>query len=57
MCDYLKKKRGIEIISMSAEFLKDDMKNVWFSYANKIQYRRGKHSSSTEDLVGGMTSE
>ena len=57
MCQYLKKTRGIEILSMSAEFLKDDMKNVWFSFANKIQYRRGKHSSSMADIEGGMSSE
>ena len=42
---------------MSAEFLKDDMKNIWFSYANKIRYRRGKTSASNDDIGGGMTSE
>ena len=42
---------------MSAEFLKDDVKNIWFSYASKIRYRRGKTSASDEDIGGGMTSE
>ena len=28
---------------MHAEFLKDDQDNVWFVYANKIQYRRLKN--------------
>ena len=43
---------------MSAEFLKDDLKNVWFSYANKIQYKRGKgHSYTMVDIEGSMTAE
>ena len=25
---------------MSAEFVRDDYDNVWFVYANKIQYRK-----------------
>lgn len=36
---YLQKVRRIELLSMSAEFLKDEQDNVWFSHASKIQYR------------------
>ena len=39
MCHYLKKVRNIEILQMQAYFLKDDTRNVWFSYASNIQYR------------------
>ena len=39
MCHYLKKVRNIEILQMQAHFLKDDCRNVWFSYARNIQYR------------------
>ena len=39
MCHYLKKVRNIEILQMNAQFLKDDTKNIWFSYANNIHYR------------------
>ena len=42
---------------MFAEFLKDDMKNVWFSYASRIQYRKGIHSASLADIEGGMSNE
>ena len=37
---FLQKVRQIELLQMSAEFVKDDCDNVWFVYANKIQYRR-----------------
>ena len=36
ICDHLARKRAIEILSMQAEFLKDENQNVWFSYAGKI---------------------
>ena len=36
MCHYLKKVRNIEILQMQAYFLKDDARNVWFSYASNI---------------------
>lgn len=32
--------RQIEILSMVAEFIRDDQDNVWFTFANKITYRR-----------------
>lgn len=38
---------------MSAEFVRDDCDNVWFTYANKIQYRRCKNLN----LVPGFASE
>lgn len=39
MCHYMKKVRNKEILSMHAEFLRDDTDNVWFSYATNIKYR------------------
>ena len=33
---FLQKVRQIELLQMSAEFVKDDCDNVWFVYANKI---------------------
>lgn len=38
---------------MHAEFLKDDYDNIWFVYANKIQYRRCK----TLSMIAGFASE
>ena len=31
---------------MSAEFVRDDCDNVWFVFANKIQYRRNQSLAS-----------
>ena len=39
ICHYMKKVRNKEILSMRAEFLRDDCDNVWFSYAANIRYR------------------
>ncbi len=57
MCQFVKRKRGIEILSMKAEFLKDDLHNVWFSYARQIIYRKSKQASSSTDLEGGLNTE
>jgi len=57
MCEFVKKKRRIEILGMKAEFLLDDCQNVWFSYAYKIIYRRSKDSSEATDLDGGLNTE
>lgn len=35
----MKKVRNKEILQMRVEFLKDEMGNVWLSYANNIKYR------------------
>ena len=40
MCYYLQKVRQIEILKMQAEFVRDDCDNIWFTYANRIHYRR-----------------
>jgi len=40
MCYFLQKVRQIEILKMTAEFVRDDYDNVWFTYASKISYRR-----------------
>ena len=40
ICYYVQKVRRKEILQMSAEFVRDDYDNVWFVYANKIQYRK-----------------
>mmetsp|Transcript_19090 Transcript_19090/g.25859 ORF Transcript_19090/g.25859 Transcript_19090/m.25859 type:complete len:103 (-) Transcript_19090:1220-1528(-) len=40
MCYYLQKVRQIEVLKMQAEFVRDDCNNVWFTYANRISYRR-----------------
>ena len=39
ICHYLKKVRNKEILQMHAEFLKDEMGNVWLSYVCNIKYR------------------
>ena len=39
ICFYMQKVRQIEILQMSADFIRDDYDNVFFTYANKIQYR------------------
>ena len=49
ICDYIKMTRGVEILSMRAEFLKDDLENVWFSYANNIYFRKGKGKMGVVD--------
>ena len=36
MCHYLKKVQNIEILQMQCQFLKDDTRNVWFTYARNI---------------------
>lgn len=42
ICHYLQKVRQMEILKMTAEFVRDDFDNVWFTYANHISYRRVK---------------
>ena len=57
MCHFLQKQRGIEILSMSAEFLIDDVKNIWFSNASEIKYRNGNKKVTYEEYEGTMHSE
>jgi hypothetical protein len=40
MCYYLQKVRGVEILQMKAEFLRDENSNVWLSYVKDITVRR-----------------
>lgn len=40
MAYYLQKVRQLEILKMTAEFVRDDYDNIWFTYANRISYRR-----------------
>ena len=54
MCQFLQKQRGIEIMSMTAEFLMDDAKNVWFSYSSRIKYRKNSHTLSYAELEGDL---
>ena len=57
MCHFLQKQRGIEILSMSAEFLMDDVKNIWFSNASEIKYRNSNKKVTYEEYEGSMHSE
>jgi hypothetical protein len=40
MCYYLQKVRGVEILQMKCEFLRDENSNVWLSYVKDITVRR-----------------
>ena len=42
---------------MSADFLIDDLKNVWFSYASRIKHRRGSHRISQAEIAGSLHNE
>lgn len=42
---------------MSAEFIKDDFDNIWFVYANKIQYRRIEPMSKIPGFVNEEEAE
>ncbi len=52
ICYYLQKVRRIELLKMTAEFVRDDHDNIWFVYANKINYRR-----MVKGLSEGLISE
>ena len=54
---YLQKVRQIEILQMSAEFVRDDYDNVWFTYANKIQYRRCKNLNKIQGFANEAEAE
>ena len=47
MAYFISKLHDIEILRMQCEFLKDDNKTIWFSYADQIVFRRIK--SENED--------
>ena len=53
MAYFLSKLHDIEILRMQCEFLKDDNKTIWFSYADQIVFRRIK--SQNEDQLGTKT--
>ena len=40
MAYYVSKLYQIEILRMQCEFLKDDNKTIWFTYADQIAFRR-----------------
>lgn len=48
---YLQKVRSIEILTMDCEFLLDELENVWFSFAQKIQFRRSKSAQSLQEML------
>ena len=39
MAFFVQKLYHIEILRMQCEFLKDDNRTIWFSYADQIAYR------------------
>jgi len=49
MAFYISKLYEIEILRMQCEFLKDDNKTIWFSFANQIVFRRIR--SKTDDQL------
>ena len=50
-CYYISKVRGIEILQMKAEFLKDENQFIWFYYAHNIYCRKNqnKNTMNSED--------
>ena len=40
IAQFLQQVRQIEILSMLAEFVRDECGNIWFIYASKIHYRK-----------------
>jgi hypothetical protein len=50
MCYYIKQTKKLEILKMHAEFQRDDCNNVWFTYANKVHFRRLNRSQANEIL-------
>lgn len=42
MAYYIAKLHEIEILRMQCEFLKDDNKTIWFSFADSIAFRKIK---------------
>jgi hypothetical protein len=40
MAYYIKQTKRLEVLKMDTEFLVDDQKNVWFTYASKIHVRK-----------------
>lgn len=40
MCYYIKQTKKLEILKMHAEFQRDDCNNIWFTFANKVHFRR-----------------
>ena len=48
MAYYLSKLHDIEILRMQCEFVKDENKTIWFSYASKIAFRRMKNKNDEQ---------
>ena len=48
MAYFLSKLHDIEILRMQCEFLKDDNKTIWFSYADRIVFRRIKNKNDEQ---------
>jgi hypothetical protein len=45
-CYYISKVKGIEILKMKVDFLKDENGFIWLFYASGIQQRRNKNSTT-----------
>ena len=48
MAFYIAKLHDIEILRMQCEFLKDENKTIWFSFADQIAYRRIKKDNEND---------
>ena len=46
---YMQQVRQTEILQMNAEFIRDDCDNIWWTYANKIQYRKVERKKTQEE--------
>lgn len=53
MAYFMSKLHDVEILRMQCEFLKDENKTIWFSYATKIAFRRIKNN--VEDQLESKT--
>lgn len=42
MAYFMAKLHDVEVLRMQCEFIKDENKTIWFSYASKIAFRRIK---------------
>ena len=55
MCYYVQKIYNYEIVSMNTEFLKDENKTIWFSYASRIYIRlmasKGEEAMKTKRIT------
>jgi hypothetical protein len=50
ICYYVKQTKKLEILQMNCEFSKDDTGNIWFTFADKIHFRRMKRNAAGELL-------